>query len=122
MEGYFLFWCQGELPPNFGVNFTLTTVNTNPNQKDQTYSSSFKLLHPRIFITELEELAQKERVFDAWETALRTYLDAYEEFLDIGDKELALFCLSRAEQIERQRERPWERARFLQQVVALALA
>ena len=68
---------------------------------------------------EQEEIAQKERVFDAWETALQTYLSAYEEFLDIGDNELALYCLSRAEQIERQRERPWERARFLQQVVAL---
>ncbi|MDG2149408.1 MAG: hypothetical protein P8N09_07780 [Planctomycetota bacterium] len=68
---------------------------------------------------DLEDLGKQSRTFEAWEVALQAYLAVFEEFNDIGDYEMAMMCLSRCEQIERERQRPWERARFLAQVVAL---
>jgi len=68
---------------------------------------------------DLEAIGRKERTFAAWEAALQLYFTAFEEFTELGDKEQAFYCLSACEQIEYQRERPWERARFLEQVVAL---
>ncbi len=68
---------------------------------------------------DLEEVARKERTFVAWDAALQIYFAAFEEFTDLGDTEQAFYCLSACEQIEYQRERPWERARFLKQVVVV---
>ncbi len=68
---------------------------------------------------DLEDLAKSSRTFEAWEAALQGYLAVYEETLELGDLEMALNCLSRCEQVERQRERPWERSRYLAEVVKL---
>lgn len=68
---------------------------------------------------DLEDLAKQGRTFEAWEAALQAYLAAYEEFEQLGDYELAVMCMSRCEQVEKQRDRPYERAVFLAKVIEL---
>ncbi len=68
---------------------------------------------------DLENDAKERRAVESWIAAERAYNAVQEEFESLGDYEQAMLCLSRCEQIEKSRDRPWERSQYLKQVVAM---
>ncbi|MFT7465356.1 MAG: hypothetical protein ACI9EF_003721 [Pseudohongiellaceae bacterium] len=69
---------------------------------------------------EAEEAARKLRTDRSWADALAAYDKSAKSFESFADWEYVVFCLVRCGEIENRRDRKWEQARFLKQVIEVA--